>query len=621
MRACPAVLLPVLFAACSGDPDGTGTAGTTGTAGATTTADTSADATGGSTGAPTTTQTTTPTTTETGDPTTDPTTDGLTTSSTTQTTSDPGTTSAETTASTGTDTDANTDTGTDTTDTTDTTGTTGAVGECTPGDIQPCYSGPADTQDVGQCAAGEQLCTPQSEWAPCIGEVLPAPESCVTPGDESCDGIDPCGGTGTYQWDRVFGGAGKENGLRVGFDGAGNVVLAGNATGNADLGGGNLASAGGSDILLAKYAPDGAHLWSKRFGDAANQFTDGFALHVDAAGEVVLGGDFEGKVDFGGGPLTAQSSGDLFLVKFSPTGAHVWSKAFKAGGYAIPGAVTRDKTGNILFGGYFLTSLELGGGVMTSAGLVDAFVGKFDPDGKHVWSQRFGDPQGQYVLGLATDLAGNVYMSGGFQGTINPGNGQLISAGDADVFLARLDSKGTAEWGKRFGDSKLQVSRDLSIDATGKLVISGEMQGTVDFGGGPIAAPSTRSFIAQYDSSGAHQWSKLIGDGSAQTYAVAHDGLGQVLVTGSFSGASDFGGGTLTSEGSNDIFALKLDGAGKHVWSKRFGDFMGQTGFDIAGSSTGSVAITGQFQGGVNFGGGPATSKGDFDGFLAVFGP
>lgn len=618
MRARPALLLPLVLAACSGDPADTAAASTG--VGET-------DPTAGSTGTPTTTQTTTTTTPS--DTTTDDATTAPVTGTTGETTSDPGTTGpADTTTAsstgsitdTSTDTGVNTDTGTSA-GTTGTTDTTGAIGECVPGDIQACYSGPADTQDVGQCAAGEQLCTPQGEWAPCIGEVLPAPENCVTPGDESCDGVDPCGGEGTYQWDRVFGGAGKENGLRVGFDGAGNIVLAGNATGNADLGGGNLAGAGGSDILLARYAPDGAHLWSKRFGDAANQFTDGFALHVDATGEVVLGGDFEGKVDFGGGPLTAQSWGDLFLVKFSPAGAHVWSKAFKAGGYGVPGAITRDKTGNIVFGGYFLTSLDLGGGVMVSAGLVDAYVGKFDADGKHLWSQRFGDTEGQYVLGLVTDLAGNVYMSGGFQGTINPGNGQLVSAGDADVFLARLDPKGTAVWGKRFGDVKLQVPRDLAIDATGRLVISGEMQGTVDFGGGPIAAPSTRSFIAQYDGNGAHQWSKLVGDGSVQTYGVAHDGLGQVLVTGHFSGASDFGGGKLTSEGSNDIFALKLDAAGKHVWSRRFGDFMSQTAFDIAGSSTGSVAITGQFQGGVNFGGGPSTSKGDFDGFLAVFGP
>ena len=622
MRLRPALLLPALLAACSGDP-----ADTTDTGTATSNGD-SSDAT--TTTAPTTTQATQTTQstdpTATGEPQTTGTDDVTTTpvTDTADAATDPATTRSDTT-----DTSPSTDTGTtatggttDTTDTTDTGDTTGMPGDCTPGATQPCYSGPPGTLDVGLCSAGEQVCTPRGEWGPCLGEVLPAQDDCLTPGDESCDGVDPCGGTGTYQWDHEFGSIGKENGLRIAFDGAGNVVLAASSNKDIDLGGGILTGAGGFDVILARFAPDGAHLWSKRYGDAANQFTDGYALHVDATGEIVLSGDFEGKIDFGGGILSAQSTGDLFLVKLTASGQHVWSKAFPASnGYAVPGAVTRDKTGNILLGGYFLTGLDLGGGVLASAGLVDAFVGKFDADGKHVWSQRFGDAEGQYVLGLVTDLAGNVFMTGGFQGKINPGNGALVSAGNADIFLARLDPKGTAVWGKRFGDPGVQVGRDLAIDAAGHLVITGETEGSVDFGGGAITVPSSRGYVAQYDSNGAHQWSHIVGNGDVQSRAVAYDGPGQLLLTGNFSGSVDFGGGPLASEGSGDIFALKLDNAGKHVWSKRFGDFQTQIGFDIAGSTTGNVAITGQFQSGVNFGGGPSTSKGDFDIFIAAFGP
>ncbi len=96
--------------------------------------------------------------------------------------------------------------------------------------------------------------------------------------------------------------------------------------------------------------------------------------------------------------------------------------------------------------------------------------------------------------------------------------------------------------------------------------------------------------------------------------------LGSAVWCG-FTGASDFGGGVLTSEGDHDIFAVKLTPAGAHVWSKRFGDFKAQDGIGAAGASTGAVAITGGFIGGLNLGGGPATSKGGYDGFLAVYGP
>jgi len=51
-----------------------------------------------------------------------------------------------------------------------------------------------------------------------------------------------------------------------------------------DFGGGPLTSAGASDIFLVKFGPTGTHYWSKRFGDAANQYTDGIA--VDPVGNV-----------------------------------------------------------------------------------------------------------------------------------------------------------------------------------------------------------------------------------------------------------------------------------------------------------------------------------------------
>lgn len=496
----------------------------------------------------------------------------------------------------------------------------GVMGECTPGAVEDCYSGPADTAGVGLCAAGQRSCDDGGVWGDCTGEVLPAAESCDSPGDEDCDGADPCNGDGGFVWSRTFGANLDESGMRVAFDGAGNLVLAARGKSAIDLGGGPLNAAGGTDLFLARFAPDGEHLWSKRFGDAADQFNDGFALAVDAAGEIALAGDFEGAIDFGGGPLVAQNVGDPFLVRFKPDGGHVWSKAFKTGSYAYPQAVAFDPAGNILLGGYFFVSLDLGGGVMNSAGMVDAFLSKFNADGVHQWSQRFGDANGQYVLGLVTDAASNVYAGGGFQGAVNFGNGPLVSAGGADVFLARFEPNGNAVWSKRFGDAQTQVLRDLAIDGKGRLSFGGEIQGSIDLGGGPIGGNS-RGFIAQFDGAGKHLWSHAASDGQANVKGVAVDGLGSVLLTGEFSGASDFGGGALVSEGSSDVFLVKLGPGGQHVWSKRFGDFAGQYGLDTAGSAAGFVAVTGNFAGGINFGGGPVNSKGLTDGLLAVFEP
>jgi hypothetical protein len=504
----------------------------------------------------------------------------------------------------------------------ETTGTsTGAVGECEPGAMEGCYTGPPETDMVGACAPGERVCEARGVWGPCAGEVLPAAESCETPGDEDCDGVDACAGEGEYLWHRTFGAAGEESGMRVAIDGAGNVVLAAQGTSTIDLGGEPLVSAGSYDLFIGRFAPDGAHLWSAVFGDGTNQFNDGFALAVDAAGDIAVAGDFDGQIDFGGGPLFAASMGDPFLARLDPDGNHVWSLAFPAGGYAYPQALAFDAAGELVMGGFFLDTLDLGGGQLTSAGMVDAFLGKFTAGGNHVWSQRFGDAQGQFILGVAADAASNVYVAGGFTGTINLGKGGMVSAGGTDVFVARFDPQGTALWSKRFGDAAPQVARDLAIDGKGRLALGGEMQGTIDLGGGPIGDAGSHSFVAQLDDAGGHLWSHLVSTGQANLRALAYDGPGALLVTGDFSGSGDFGGGALVSEGSSDIFVVKLAPGGQHVWSQRFGDFTSQIGHDVAGAPAGASVVTGSFVGGVNFGGGPANSKGGRDGFIAGFGP
>ena len=117
-------------------------------------------------------------------------------------------------------------------------------------------------------------------------------------------------------------------------------------------------------------------------------------------------------------------------------------------------------------------------------------------------------------------------------------------------------------------------------------------------------------------------WSKRFGDASSQVgNSVATDASGNVIVTGSFQGTVNFGGDTLTSAGSDDIFVAKFDAAGVHQWSQRFGDATSQVGQSVATDASGNVIVTGSIQGTVNFGSGTLTSAGTTDIFVAKFGP
>jgi hypothetical protein len=102
--------------------------------------------------------------------------------------------------------------------------------------------------------------------------------------------------------------------LGVAVDSLGEIAIAGYMQGSVDLGTGSLASAGGSDIFVAKYTAGGVPLWSRRVGASQDDRAQGIA--VDGSGNVYVIGTFQGTVDFGGGAVSSTATYvNSFLVK------------------------------------------------------------------------------------------------------------------------------------------------------------------------------------------------------------------------------------------------------------------------------------------------------------------
>jgi len=241
----------------------------------------------------------------------------------------------------------------------------------------------------------------------------------------------------------------------------------------------------------------GEHLWSKRFGDAGEQSNAEIA--ADFAGNIVIAGGFEGTLNFGGESLVCAGQEDIFVAKFTPGGAHVWSKRFgDASNQALAGIAT-DAGSNVVLVGTFAGAVDFGGGALTSAGEYDIFVAKLFYDGGHYWSRRFGDALVQGLGGVAIDIAANVAAAGRFSGTVDFGGGTLTSAGEDDVFVARLGPSGSHLWSKRFGDAANQEASDIAAESGGNVVVTGSLYGTVDFGGGTLTSAGEEDvFVAKF---------------------------------------------------------------------------------------------------------------------------
>jgi hypothetical protein len=192
----------------------------------------------------------------------------------------------------------------------------------------------------------------------------------------------------------------------------------------------------------------------------------------------------------------------------------------------------------------------------------------------HGWSQPFGDGSSQLASSVVVDGSGNSYVVGYFTGSVDFGGGVLTSAGSNDIFIAKFDAGGNHIWSQRFGDTNNDVGNSVALDPLGNVIVAGWFAGTVDFGGGVLtSAGSDDIFIAKFDAAGNPIWSQNFGDASLDRGDdVAVDKLGNIVMAGHFQGSVDFGGGVLTSSGSTDIFVAAFDAGGTHLWSQRFGD-------------------------------------------------
>jgi hypothetical protein len=422
-----------------------------------------------------------------------------------------------------------------------------------------------------------------------------------------------------YDWAQRFGGGGSDRVECVAVDADRNVIMVGSFSGDANFGGGVLSTGGSDDVFVAKYDHWGYHLWSRRFGGNNNDRAR--AVAVDADGNVIVVGYFLGAIDFGGASLTSAGLDDIFVVRLDAYGHHVWSRRFGAGNNDHADHVALDADGNIAVTGYMRGSVDFGGGAITSAGAADGFVAALDNTGTHLWSRGFGSTFDDGGTGVAADPSGNIFVTGSFQDEVSFGGPALASAGLSDIFIAKYDAAGGHLWSTRFGDGNFQTGSRLAADAAGNIVVVGSFFGTVDFGGGGFTSSGLwDGFVAAYDGAGNYRWSRSFGSGfDDHAWDVAITPDGDVAVSGEFGGSADVGGGTMTSVGLADAFAAVYDADDNFLWGRHYGDTGADIGRGVAVDGPGAVLFAGEFRDTIDVDTDSLESAGQNDVYLARY--
>ena len=184
---------------------------------------------------------------------------------------------------------------------------------------------------------------------------------------------------------------------------------------------------------------------------------------------------------------------------------------------------------------------------------------------------------------VATDADGNVYVVGNSTGSF----GSALNQASEDVFLTKYDSTGAVQWTKLLGSAGSAGAYSLAVDpSSGGVVVAGSVTGDLkptSIGG------NSDSFVAKYDSNGTQSWVRQIAPfANDRANGVSIDSSGNIYVGGQTGGMLASG---QTSAGGTDGYLTKLTSQGTLVYNRQFGTASEDAAKQTAIASDGNVVV------------------------------
>jgi hypothetical protein len=239
------------------------------------------------------------------------------------------------------------------------------------------------------------------------------------------------------------------------LDAAGNVYITGFFAGSVALGN-NLSLEGGPTTVgktfVVRYSPQGTAEWAQQTNTGLISSALGSGIGIDAAGVVTVAGFCSRAAAIGASSVSAPNNGSgTFLARF--LGASGALQSLTLGVYYAPPTgpggtyyyprltVAPDGTQYLLTN--FSQPVVAGAGTLISRGDVDVLVARYSAQGVLEWVQQFGGTAGDAINDGAVDAAGNLYLTGAYNGQAAFDTFTLTSAGDFDGYLLKLAPSGT----------------------------------------------------------------------------------------------------------------------------------------------------------------------------------
>jgi hypothetical protein len=192
----------------------------------------------------------------------------------------------------------------------------------------------------------------------------------------------------------------------------------------------------------------------------------------------------------------------------------------------------------------------------------------------------------------------NGIIAGGiFQNQIRLDNKQFSSEGAFDIIIVNMDAKGSVKYAFTVGNHGNNTLDALTSDSLGNIYISGSFSGILKIGKFTLNSPNETNFIAKADTLGNILWAgSFISKGIIESndLVVSDDGL-FFWLCGTYSDSLDFHNHSLFSLGTNFFLAKISCADGKMQWIKDASYAKKAKAVSLAVLPSGDVWVCGTF--------------------------
>lgn len=235
-----------------------------------------------------------------------------------------------------------------------------------------------------------------------------------------------------------------------------------------------------------------------------------------------------------------------------------------------------------------------------------------------------GSNQDDLAYSVCAGNAGSYYVTGYFSGTVTTSVGTLTSAGLHDIYIVKYDAAGSVVWARSAGSSSNDAGYSVS-SRDGYVYVTGIIGGTSLFGTNTLSSNgSDDGFMAKYDDNGNCIWVKKAGGSTGMDRAdeITFENGNTMYMCASIVNGKYDNNTTFSTSGGVDVYIIKMDTAGTVKAYRRIGGTSNDYAFSLK-YVNGSLYVAGTFASTtLNFGTtakSNASTSGKYDAFAAKY--